>query len=241
MAQTKASPHQLYIISPSVFVCGAPLLPSRRLRTACFCSTVRSNEYISLSLKKPSPALSLSQSSVKAAFPRLAYLCHNLLRPSCKARDGKLAVSGLAELFQRRWAARSTYKRCRCAGVVPANGAGRVLPCWATSWAMFKSLMGYVSTGTAVGREGASAWTNTTSLGEVLAEMSPASISCALVPVPYHHCGGGFAIGTKAEPRRCPFSLAGYSWTPSRLPLCRRSLAAFLELIRDWSWSGSFV
>lgn len=60
--------------------------------------------------------------------------------------------------------------------------------------------MGYVSAGTAVDQEGASAWTNTTALGETLAEMSPASISRALFPIPCHLCGGGFAIGTKAEP-----------------------------------------
>lgn len=72
--------------------------------------------------------------------------------------DRKLAVSGLAELFQWRWAAPSSCKRCRCAGeVVPANGAGSVFLCWATPWVTFQALMGYVSMATAVGWEGASA------------------------------------------------------------------------------------
>lgn len=63
-----------------------------------------------------------------------------------------------------------------------------ILPCWIRLWATFKSLTSYVSTGTAVGQEGASAWTNITVQGETLAEMKPAGISCTLVPIPCHCC-----------------------------------------------------
>lgn len=94
----------------------------------------------------------------------------------------------------------------------------------------------HLSMGTAAGREGAPAWTGTTSLGETLAETSPASTSRVLAAVPCHLCGGGFAIGTKAEPTPCPFSLAGYPWTPARLPSCGHSPAAFLGLILGWSF-----
>lgn len=71
---------------------------------------------------------------------------------------GKLAVSGLAELFQWRRAVPFPCKRCRCAGeVVPAYRAGSVFLCRATPWVTLQALMGYVNMGMAVGWEGTSA------------------------------------------------------------------------------------
>lgn len=75
--------------------------------------------------------------------------------------------------------------------------------------------------------EGASAWTNTTTLGETLAEMSPDSISCALVPILCHLCRGGFAIGTKTELMQCHLLLPGHSWTLPRTPLVQTQPCTF--------------
>lgn len=164
-------------------------------------------------MKKTSPALSHSQSSVKAAFPRLAYLCHSLLRPSCKARDGKLAVSGLAELFQRRWAACSPRKRVQMCRSCPRSQGWQGHPsCWATPWAMLKPLLGYMSVaplGMATDHEGASPppWQRRA------LPASPVLLFLSHV--------------ISAGPMWRPFSLAGYIPGPPKAPLAQIQSCSF--------------